>query len=70
MFGGWDQATLQEFTEAAAMSGPVRGLVDWLMVKPTALAARLSPLSDRFPISIRQAAMAEARSLTDEKVRL
>ena len=36
----------------------------------TALGARLSPLNNRFPISIRPAAMEEARSLTLEKVRL
>jgi O-antigen/teichoic acid export membrane protein len=70
LFGGWDQATLDEFREAASMTGPVRGLVEWAMVKPSLLAARLSPLSNRFPISIRLAAMAEANSLTEEKVQL
>jgi O-antigen/teichoic acid export membrane protein len=70
IFGGWDDATLAEFREAAAMTGPVRGMVNWLMVRPTALGARLSPLNNRFPISIRESAMAEARSLTEEKVKL
>ena len=70
LFGGWDNATLAEFREASRMTGPVRGMVDWLMVKPTALGARLSPLNNRFPISIREAAMEEARSLTEEKVKL
>ena len=50
LFGGWDDATLSEFREAAAMTGPVRGMVEWMMVKPTALGARLSPLNNRFPI--------------------
>ncbi len=68
--GGWDHATLAEFREAAGMTGPVRGMVDWLMVKPTALGARLSPLTGCFPISIRARAMEEAGSLTLEKVRL
>ncbi|HEX8990110.1 MAG TPA: lipopolysaccharide biosynthesis protein [Anaerolineales bacterium] len=68
--GGWDDATLAEFGEAAAMTGPVRGMVNWLMFKPTALGARLSPLTNSFPISIRPEAMEEARSLTTEKVRL
>jgi hypothetical protein len=52
------------------MTGPMRGMVTWMMIKPTALGARLSPLNNRFPISIREAAMVEARSLTEEKVKL
>jgi O-antigen/teichoic acid export membrane protein len=70
LFGGWDDATLAEFREAASMTGPIRGIVNWLMVKPTELGARISPLNNRFPITIRAAAMEEARNLTDEKVRL
>jgi hypothetical protein len=70
LFGGWDEATLNEFREAAAMTGPVRGMVEWMMVKPTALGARLSPLNNRFPITIREAAMVEARELTEERVKL
>jgi O-antigen/teichoic acid export membrane protein len=70
IFGGWDDATLSEFREAAAMTGPMRGMVEWMMVRPTALGARLSPLNNRFPITIREAAMVEARSLTEEKVKL
>ena len=68
--GGWDDATLAEFREAAAMTGPVRVMVDWLMVKPTALGARITPLTNCFPITIRERAMEEARSLTLEKVPL
>ena len=70
LFGGWDDATLAEFREATAMTGPVRGLVDWLMVRPTALGAQISPLNNRFPITIRPLAMEEARNLTEEKVNL
>jgi len=69
-FGGWDDATLTEFREAAAMTGPVRGMVEWMMVRPTAWGARLSPINGRFPISIRESAMAEARQLTEERVKL
>ena len=68
--GGWDDATLAEFRQAAAMTGPVSGMVDWLMVKPTALGARLTPLHNCFPITIRPHAMEEARTLTLEKVPL
>lgn len=70
LFGGWDDATLSEFRQAAALTGPVRGMVEWMMVRPTALGARLSPLHGRFPISIRESAMAEAKELTEERVRL
>ena len=68
--GGWDDATLLEFREAAALTGPVRLMVNWFMVKPTALGARLTPLTNCFPITIRSKAMEEASSLMREKVRL
>ena len=70
LFGGWDEATLTEFREAAAMTGPVSGMVKWMMVEPTALGARLSPINGRFPITIRESAMVEARELTEERVKL
>ncbi len=70
LFGGWDDATLAELSDAVALTGGARGLARWGFYKPTALGARLSPLNGRFPISIREAAMLEARSLTEEKVRL
>ena len=70
LVGGWDSATLKEFHESAEMIGPLRGLVNWLMVKPTTWGARISPLNDRFPICIRADAMEEAHSLTLEKVKL
>ncbi|MGE5375651.1 MAG: lipopolysaccharide biosynthesis protein, partial [Bacteroidota bacterium] len=69
LFGGWDDATLDEFREAGRMTGPVRGMVDWLMVRPSAFGARISPLNNRFPISIRADAMQEARLLTEERVK-
>ena len=42
----------------------------WLFWAATALGARMSPLHGRFPIDIRPAALAEARSLTKERVQL
>jgi O-antigen/teichoic acid export membrane protein len=69
LFGGWDDATLFEFREAGRMTGPVRGLVDWFMVRPTTLGARISPLTNRFPIWIRAEAMDEAQQLTEERVK-
>jgi O-antigen/teichoic acid export membrane protein len=70
LVGGWDDATLDEFHTATAMTGPLHGVVTWLMLKPTALGSKLSPLNNRFPISIRPAAMEEAKGLTEEKVKL
>jgi O-antigen/teichoic acid export membrane protein len=70
LVGGWDDATLQEFETSSKLTGPMRGIVTWLMLKPTQLGARLSPWNNRFPIWIHREAMAEARSLTLEKVKL
>ena len=69
LFGGWDQATLDEFKLAAGLTGFVRPLA-WVMWASSDLGARLSPLTGRFPISNRAAAMEEARKLTEERVRL
>jgi O-antigen/teichoic acid export membrane protein len=70
IFGGWDDATLAEFRVATSMTGPLRGIVTWLMLNPTALGAKWSPLNNLFPISIRALAMEEANSLTEDKVKL
>ena len=67
--GGWDTDTLEELHQAVALTGFTRPLA-WLIWKATGLGARLSPLHNRFPISIRPAAMREAQELTAEKVRL
>jgi len=68
-FGGWDDATLDELRRAAELAGPARPLarVFWAA---SALGARVSPLHGRFPITIRTAALAEARTLTEERVSL
>jgi O-antigen/teichoic acid export membrane protein len=70
LFGGWDKDTLAELKEAASLAGGMRWMARWGMYEPTAVGARLSPLSNRFPITNRSAAMEEARKLTEEKVRL
>ncbi len=69
LFGGWDRDTLQELRMAIDLTGFIRPIA-WLIWASTALGARLSLLTGRFPITNRQAAMDEARSLTREKVRL
>ncbi|MCS7282550.1 MAG: hypothetical protein NZ769_04210, partial [Anaerolineae bacterium] len=68
-FGGWDDATLAEVRRAVDLTGFVRPLA-WLFWGASALGARLSPLHGRFPIGIYAAAMEEARSLTEERVKL
>jgi O-antigen/teichoic acid export membrane protein len=68
-FGGWDDATLEEAKRAASML-PFLKFMATIFWKATALGARLSPLHNRFPITNREEAMEEARSLTVEKVNL
>ncbi len=70
LFGGWDDATLEELKEAVGLTGGVGWLTRWGLYEPTALGARLSPLHARFPITNRAAAMEEASALTREKVKL
>jgi hypothetical protein len=48
----------------------MRGVVTWLMLRPTQLGARLSAWNNRFPIRIYGEAIKEAQSLTREKVKL
>ncbi|MBN1582658.1 MAG: hypothetical protein JXA89_18250 [Anaerolineae bacterium] len=69
LFGGWDDATLDELRRAVDMQ-PFLRFMAWIFYRTTALGARISPLHNRFPISIRDAAMAEAESLTAERVNL
>lgn len=69
LFGGWDDETLAEVRRAVNLTGFVRPLA-WLFWGASALGARLSPLHGRFPITIRPAALEEARSLTEERVKL
>jgi O-antigen/teichoic acid export membrane protein len=68
-FGGWDDATLKELKQGAELSNFMRHIA-WLYWAASALGARISPLHGRFPIDIRQAALAEAKSLMQERVKL
>jgi O-antigen/teichoic acid export membrane protein len=70
LFGGWDTGTLEELRDTIPLTGGVRWITNWGFYQPTALGARLSPLTNRFPISIRNLALMEANQLTDEKVKL
>ncbi len=69
LFGGWDPDTLGELKSAGRQTGWMRPLA-WLVWASTWLGARLSPLHGRFPITIRAAALEEARGLTLERVKL
>jgi hypothetical protein len=69
LFGGWDDATLKEFKDATDMTGFIRPLV-WVFYKASELGSRISPLNNRFPISNRAEAMAEAKQLDAEKIKL
>ena len=68
-FGGWDNATLNELKDAVELTGALRPLA-WVVWASTALGARISPLHNRFPITIREDALREAEALTREKVKL
>ncbi len=68
-FGGWDDGTLEEVRQAVDWTNFVRPLA-WLFWAASALGVRLSPLHNRFPIDIRPAALEEARSLTEERVKV
>jgi O-antigen/teichoic acid export membrane protein len=70
LFGGWDQATLDELKAAVDITGSFRWLANLLIYYPARFGARFSPLTGRFPITIRAAAMQEAAQLTHEKVKL
>ena len=41
-----------------------------MFILPSQWGARLSPLHNRFPITMRPAALAEAQALTEERVKL
>ncbi len=68
-FGGWEEEGLAELRRAVDLAGFMRPLA-WLFWRATSLGASLSPLHGRFPVTIRAAAMEEARSLTLERVAL
>lgn len=69
LFGGWDDAGLDEFRRSVRLASLARPYA-WLFYAGTALGARLSPLHNRFPITLAETAYAEAETLTREKVTL
>ncbi len=70
LVGGWDDAGLEEVAEAAQMTGFLRRVVNIVFVLPSRWGARISPLHNRFPITMRESAMVEAKLLTEERVKL
>ena len=68
-FGGWDDDTLEEVHQAAALASFMKPLA-WLFWAASSLGARISPLHGRFPITIRAGALAEAKALQSDRVSL
>jgi O-antigen/teichoic acid export membrane protein len=68
--GGWDDAGLKETVEAYQMVGFLRPVVNVVFVLPSQWGAKISPLHNRFPITMRPEAMREAQLLTEERVKL
>lgn len=68
--GGWDDAGLEEVTEASQMTGFLRPVVKVIFEIPSRWGAKISPLHNRFPIKIRELAMMEAQALTESRVKL
>jgi len=68
-FGGWDNETLEEFRHGAQLSNFMKPIA-MLFYKCAELGARISPLHNRFPITIREQALIEAKSLMKERVEL
>jgi O-antigen/teichoic acid export membrane protein len=68
--GGWDDAGLEEVTEASHMTGFLYPVVKIIFELPSRWGAKLSPLHNRFPIKMRETAMVEAQALTESRVKL
>jgi O-antigen/teichoic acid export membrane protein len=68
-FGGWDSRGLVVLRRAVPISNVARPVAA-LIYHATILGARVSPLHNRFPITLYAVAHQEARSLTAEKVPL
>lgn len=69
LFGGWDQRTLGELGLGAEITGMMKPFAK-LFWASSAFGARISPIHNLFPITIYESALAEARSLSLEKVKL
>ena len=70
LVGGWDDAGLEEMVQASNMTGFLRPVINIIFILPSRWGASISPLHNRFPITMRPQAMEEARLLTEEKVKL
>jgi len=69
LFGGWDHNTLEVFNRGTNLTSFMRPFAR-AFYQATALGARISPLHNRFPFKNHDAAMAEAKLLTEERVSL
>ncbi len=69
VLGGWDDQGLADFRRAVDLSSFARP-VSWLLWKASDFGAKVSPLHGLFPVTIYDDAMAEARSLTEERVEI
>jgi len=69
LFGGWDQRTLEELRLGAEIAGMMKPFAK-LFWASSAFGARVSPLHNLFPITIYDEAVAEARGLSLERVKL
>ncbi len=65
-FGGWDDASLDEFKKVVAISGPSKLIVK-AMFKLTRKACKKSPLHNKFPLDDTEA-LKEAQELYDMKI--
>src|SRR5215468_8172425 len=70
LVGGWEAAGLDEVAEASRLTGFIYQVVRVVFVIPSRWGAKLSPMHNRFPIAMRESAMAEARALTEARVKL
>jgi O-antigen/teichoic acid export membrane protein len=68
--GGWDDAGLEEVAEASRLTGLLYRVVYVIFLLPSRWGAKLSPLHNKFPITMRASALAEAKLLTEERVKL
>ncbi|MBD3185635.1 hypothetical protein GF325_02305 [Candidatus Bathyarchaeota archaeon] len=65
LFGGWDDFTLEELRKTAMISGPSKGIT-MLIYKISAFFARLSPLTNKFPIADYKLVRQQIQELIDE----
>ncbi len=69
LYGGWNDAALDELRRGSELAGPMRPLA-LLFWRASGLGARLSPLHGRWGVRIQSAAEDEAAGLMAERVEL